>query len=115
MLISHSTIRIGQSTLSITNLRTVFAEGRLDGHYTQVFGSMAADPIRLKGIPVDVAPGTRAKRTFSRSATGWASSSPCAPRFSMRDNEFTVPHGYGCGPLTHSWSTGSACRRPTTT
>jgi hypothetical protein len=59
VLISHGTVTVGRlPELPITRIRTVFAEGTMDGAHAQVFGSLQADPVRvpggLLGLPLDL-------------------------------------------------------------
>ncbi|WP_367128819.1 hypothetical protein [Saccharothrix sp. HUAS TT1] len=49
VLLSRGSIGFGRLGESDLALRLVFAEGRLAGEFAQVFGSLAAEPIRVRG------------------------------------------------------------------
>jgi len=53
VLVSHGTAKIGRlPELSITGMRTTFAEGRLNGEFAQAFGALRAESVRVPGARV---------------------------------------------------------------
>ncbi|SFP33196.1 hypothetical protein SAMN05421810_102286 [Amycolatopsis arida] len=51
VLVSTGTLRISRREVPLRAMRLTFAEGRLDGRYAQVFGSLVAEPSPVPWLP----------------------------------------------------------------